>query len=91
MSLKTTYKPLEITNIVRQAVKYNTVDEVNTHIDSVMLPGEVELLEGVRHACLYYLSKSSLSECSCDLTMEKLIANEIPLEERLKSPYMVCL
>lgn len=47
-----------------------------------MLPNEAELLEGIRHACLYYLSKSYSSESPCDLTMEKLIANEVPFRER---------
>ena len=83
---KRRYQPWEVSKIIFQVADYTTVDEVNEYIDMIMLAEETELLEGIRHACSYYLSSNTQSEHLCDITMEKLIAHEIPFKEVVGSP-----
>ena len=80
MSNKTRYNPWEISDMVFKCIKLTTEKEINDYIDSIMLPKDQDLLNGIRETCVYYLSKQGTkSELVYNDTIEKLIANEIPL------------
>ncbi|SNW62151.1 Hypothetical protein ORPV_247 [Orpheovirus IHUMI-LCC2] len=88
--------PWESSDIVFACAEFKTSEQINTFIDSYLVRSPIDhpLLEGIRYASLYYvrLENSDAEQCCMfsedgdDMTMKKLINDEIPFITQVGNP-----